>query len=399
MYDARIIFLFEKYKNQQTTPSEEQELLSYFADPVYMSKLKILLGDAFDRQKIEYALDDRRASHLLERIKMADQHTRNAILQFGEQRKRSKSILRRFSAAIAVLLLASGAYYWWHYANDMGSVKNRPMLMTETGWTDRPTLTLSNGQQLVIDDMQQGTWIGDAGVRIYKETASELRYEQHNMEKAAYSSALHRIDVPYGKQIRIRLTDGTRVVVNACSALIYRPSTPQHRRWVKLMGEAYFDVKKMSIPFIIEAKNQQITVLGTKLNVLAYPDEEGLKTTLVDGRIKLNHTLLKPGEQATLKDGNIILNKVNTDQVVAWTNGYMTLDNEDIYAIMRKISRWYRVNVTYQGDLPSDQFGGVVKQFRHVEDLLDVLTELGGIHFKIFAAPPGEKERRIVVMP
>jgi len=131
--------------------------------------------------------------------------------------------------------------------------------------------------------------------------------------------------------------------------------------------------------------------------VNAYPDEEEVKTTLLEGSVKLHNgqqsSMLKPGEQAVLGPANSLrIQAVDVDEAVAWKNGYFIFDNENIQGIMRKVSRWYDVDVEYTGKLDEGSFGGTVSRFKSVSGVLKSLELTGTVHFKL-------QGRRITVMP
>jgi transmembrane sensor len=170
-------------------------------------------------------------------------------------------------------------------------------------------------------------------------------------------------------------------------------------RNVEVSGEVYFEVAKNAAkPFKVNFNGNTITVLGTHFNVMAYPEEAKSKVTLLEGSVKLSNTtgnaMLKPGMQALVKDANsaITTQKANIEAAVAWKNGYFLFDNENIQSIMRKISRWYDVDVAYQGEMTGKEFSGSISRFENVSEVLGMLELTGSIHFNL-------RERRIKVMP
>lgn len=160
-------------------------------------------------------------------------------------------------------------------------------------------------------------------------------------------------------------------------------------RTVELTGEAYFEVAvNKSKPFHVKVNGMDVEVLGTAFNVNAYPDESSIKTTLLEGAVKLvkgkNDIMLKPGEQAqTTGESGLLLNKdVNVDQAIAWKNGHFSFDGSDIYGVMRQISRWYGVEVQYDGAVPGKSFDGTIGRDLNLTQVLTGLSR-GGIHFRL----------------
>jgi ferric-dicitrate binding protein FerR (iron transport regulator) len=196
-----------------------------------------------------------------------------------------------------------------------------------------------------------------------------------------------------GRQWQLTLPDGTKVWLNAASSIHYPLSFTGKEREVEITGEAYFEVVHNSKqPFKVKVAGQVINDIGTSFNVNAYPDEPSLQTTLVDGVIMVNGTKLKPGQQAALINNQIIVSSANIEQALAWKNGAFSFDNADIYTMMRQLSRWYNVEVIYEGKPDSTPFKGEIGRSLTLAQVLKVLESLH-VHFRI------EEDKRIVILP
>jgi ferric-dicitrate binding protein FerR (iron transport regulator) len=113
---------------------------------------------------------------------------------------------------------------------------------------------------------------------------------------------------------------------------------------------------------------------------------------LLEGSVKVNDKILKPNEQSTLVNGQISIQQVDVDNVVAWKNGMFLFEDETLANIMRKIERWYDVEVVYTNGIDKNElYGGGVSRYDNVSKVLEKLTLTGGIHFKI-------EGRKITVM-
>jgi ferric-dicitrate binding protein FerR (iron transport regulator) len=154
-----------------------------------------------------------------------------------------------------------------------------------------------------------------------------------------------------------------------------------------------------------------VEVLGTHFNINAYPDETVINTTLLEGSVRVSkHTtdsktesgerLLKPGQQAKLSV-NIQVSNADVQAAVAWKNGYFVFTHEPIQSIMRQLSRWYDVDVVYQGKATTENFTGTVSRFENISEVLDMLQLTGAVHFKIESQTGNmqKPQRRIIVMP
>jgi transmembrane sensor len=192
------------------------------------------------------------------------------------------------------------------------------------------------------------------------------------------------------------LPDGSKVWLNSASTLRFPALFSGNTREVELNGEAYFDVaKNPNKPFKVITKDQIVEVLGTQFNINSYSDEETFKTTLIEGSVKIIYkdrvVLLSPGQQfqPSMKSSKVI--EADTEEVTAWKNGYFLFKDEDIQSIMRKVSRWYNVDVNYSGNIPDVGFGGNISRSKDINEVLNVLQLTNAVHFKV-------EGRRITVM-
>lgn len=293
--------------------------------------------------------------------------------------------------AVAVVVILSGIYLLndrnnasvnspnIHLANDIAPGKNVA------------TLTLANGKTITLSGSKSGVVI----------KASALTYSDGTTIEniKVKGTEISTITTPRGGQYNIELPDGTTVALNAASTLKFPSSfSGLVNRRVELAGEGYFQVAPdKKHPFIVKSAGQTIQVLGTHFNINSYDDEPVIKTTLLEGSIKVstylkgtsvpspgNTAILRPGEQAQLgDDGKLHTAEVNTKEVVAWKDGKFVFKDETLASIMRKISRWYNVDVIYQGINPEEPFWGSISKFENVSKVLEKLELTGGVHFKI----------------
>ena len=204
--------------------------------------------------------------------------------------------------------------------------------------------------------------------------------------------AYHTLYVPRGGQYKVKLPDGTKVWMNSESTLYFPITSNGKDRQVRLTGEAYFEVAhNKRLPFKVQTGDQLVSVLGTHFNVKGYPEDADIATTLLQGSVRISKLstgqakMLLPGQQSNLKQSrkDIDISYVKTDQAIAWKNGYFLFDNQDIKSVMKTISRWYNVDVTYSKNLGNDRFGGTFSRNANLSELLTNLQELGGVRFQI----------------
>ena len=189
------------------------------------------------------------------------------------------------------------------------------------------------------------------------------------------------------KVVTIRLSDGTEVWLNSESSLRYPASFRGAERKVEITGEAYFEVAHNTTPFMVKKDAMEIKVLGTHFNINTYEDEGIMKVTLLEGSIQIsisNHqNLLKPGQQAQIKDDIKLINGVDIEEVMAWKNGKFQFgEKADLNLIMRKIARWYDVDVEYEGGTINQRFGGEMPMNSNLSQVLEILRT-SGVNFTI----------------
>ncbi len=247
----------------------------------------------------------------------------------------------------------------------------------------KPTLTLANGTVIRLDTARKGNltasnliWKTDSNSLVIQQTAKPAEDE------------FSTLTTPTGTSYQIRLADGSRVWLNAGSSLTFPVSFPGNDRRVILSGEGYFEItKNMNKPFLVDAGNGVVRVLGTEFNVRNYVDEPSEKTTLVQGLISLragaDSTILKPGHQAVLgRSGKIKIASINTQQAVAWRQNLFWFQDEPFDEIMNEIARWYPIHVTYEGQL-TERFSGILPRSRSLIEVLKTLELEDYVHFRI----------------
>ncbi|MNJ95652.1 fec operon regulator FecR [compost metagenome] len=281
----------------------------------------------------------------------------------------------RVSIAAAVAILALGvAAYFFNAGNSNHQFKIASGSDIAPG-RNKATLTLDDGKTILLSDAQKNVII-DAGRLSYNDGTE--------ITSIPRTDAI--VSTPRGGTYQVTLSDGTKVWLNAESSLKFPSSfSGAAQRKVVLKGEAYFEVaKNKKQPFLVTTDRQEVEVLGTHFNINSYSDELSTKTTLLEGAVRVNQTILTPGHQSVLTNGIIKVNKVNPDEAIDWKNGEFVCNNEPLSSIMRKISRWYDVEVVYSHpELKNKTFSGSLSRYDHVSGVLNALEQAGTIKFKL----------------
>lgn len=293
------------------------------------------------------------------------------------------------SAAAAVLLI--GGLFFFINRNNSGAVKPDVAVVEQDIAPGRQsaTLTLADGKKIVLSDAANGKLIEEAGVSITKAADGQLVYELKDKGQAAQNK-INTLSTAKGETYRLRLPDGSLVWLNAASSLTYAFSLNERgERRVKLSGEAYFEIAKdKAHPFVVSTDRQEVQVLGTHFNVNSYSDEPVTATTLLEGSVKVisgkNTEVLKPGEQAMNSGNAILVNKVEVDNMVDWKSGEFYLNHVNFKLGMRKIARWYDVEVIYNASVPDDmEIGGWVSRTEKLSSVLKSIESAGLVKFRV----------------
>jgi len=300
---------------------------------------------------------------------------------------------KRIGIAATVAIAVIGATLWYSTQNGNKNVLKASVAKNINTGKVGATLTLANGKKIKLSDAVNGEIANELGVSVTKTQNGQLMYEfKSSSTKAATKNAVNTLSTGRGETYILILPDQSKVWLNAASSITYSTNLVDSKgiRRVQLQGEAYFEIfKDKTHPFIVHTDNQDVEVLGTHFNINSYADEAVTATTLLEGSVKISTAkssrLLKPNQQALQRnDGNVEIREVNTDDVVAWKDGYFIFEDETLESIMRRISRWYDVEVEYAKDVDKNKlYGGGVSRYNNVSTVLEILASTKNIHFKI----------------
>ena len=374
-----IDILYRKMASEPLSQEEEQTFEKWHAESDAHKKYyerfcaqqeKIMTGD-------RSAVDVRKGFHSLER------KNRKRTLRLYVRRN------RWVAAVILFLLIGGGAFL----LQKEQAVRQPKHLAHSMGSHQAITLRLPMGQQLELDSLSLGRVIRkDSGVMI---SLSEegLRYERR-ATKAERTLQYNELEVPTGGEFKVTLEDGTKVYLNSNTRLRYPVRFGGDERRVILEGEAYFEVAKSEMPFIVETALEEVTVFGTKFNIMAYENEDVTQTTLVEGSVGVrvkekknaDFRKIKPGEQFRLnkESAEIDVVKVNVFPYVAWKDGLFVSQNDNLEVIMRKLERWFDVEVFYQNPgLKKKRFFGIMERQSNLQAILEIISEAGDVRFEM----------------
>jgi ferric-dicitrate binding protein FerR (iron transport regulator) len=388
---GRITLLIDKYTSGTATPAEEEELASLLEEPS---------GDQAAR---DYLIQQLQQMPLLpEHDEARWQAIRDAIHRMDKEDTPVKKRMPLIRWAAAAVLI--GGIVAWYLNKQKKADRTEPAIAVQY---DRPPggnvalLTLADGSTIALDSTHDGVIAQQGNTKIAKLGNGQLAYKKADDKEGTGIPVHNTLTTPRGGQYRLILPDGTAVWLNAASSITYPTAFTGNERTVQIAGEAYFEVQKdKSRPFRVKfnagADSGVIEVLGTDFNINAYTDEDAVRTTLLEGSVRVvsrEATLLKPGQQVQMdsKGYTKLIPDADVEDAIAWKNGRFHFENADIQTVMRQIARWYNVEVIFEGKITTAKFEGDIPRSSQLTEVFKIL-ELSKVHFKI-------DDKKVTVMP
>jgi ferric-dicitrate binding protein FerR (iron transport regulator) len=302
-----------------------------------------------------------------------------------------RPVLWRAVAALLILLAGTGGYF--ALIRKSSSVTTHPAALTVQNdiapGGNRAILTLSGGQNILLDSAANGTLTRQGRALVEKQNG-QLSYTAGDQKGETGKAPMYNtLSIPRGGQYRLILPDGTKVWLDAESSITYPTAFAGKIREVTIMGQAYLDVvHNPKIPFRVIVNGVGITDIGTQFNICAYKDDPMTRITLVDGAVSVRKgntkMLLHPGEQAASLNSEELqkIKVMDIDAVIAWKNGIFHFNHTTLPMVLQQLSRWYNMQVEYEGKPPVMKFSGELGRNLSLAQLLTLLGKTG-LHFRI----------------
>lgn len=398
--------LVQRHIDNQLTEEEEEAFFSLLQQDEYRLLLQQVVDEKF---RLSQLTGPSISPHRLQQI-------RDQILASKTTRQVPLFMLRRIAAAAAILLFIAGAVYFWRLSKQERMLTQvQPSQPADVApGRNGAILTLADGQKVVLDSLGNGVIATQHGTRAVLQDG-QLAY--HSTGNETENIAYNTVTTPKGRQFQVQLPDGTHVWLNAASSITYPTVFKDKRREVTITGEVYFEVANLRLrsgqkqPFIVQVNKQtQIEVLGTHFNVNAYDNEGSIKTTLLEGKVRVasgkgpvaggkatsesfQEVVLKPGEQAiaSARSSLTIDHSPDIQQVMAWKSGLFNFNGRDIIAAMDEIGRWYDLEVMYESAPKPRQIVGEIQRNLTLSELMTVLKKLD-IHYRL-------EGRQLIITP
>ncbi len=378
---SRIAFLLKKSKDNLLSGEEAIELENWNA------------SNSHNPEPFKKLTDDNIiGDELLEMEKFPLQHHTQKILSKTVPVYHIKFI--RIAAVAASVLLISFAS--WFFINEKNIDNNSSQLANQNKTiilpgSNKATLTLANGKIILLDSNNKVNETGNIKA-INKDGKILFKVAGNNDETA---TAFNTVTTPKGGQYEVELSDGTQVWLNASSSITFPSAFHGKERNVSVTGEAYFEVAhNAQKPFSVKVRNMNVQVLGTHFNINAYDDESDIKTTLLQGSVKVNNQItLSPGQQSQVNGNGIIqvAKSINVESVMAWKNGRFVFNNSDVPTIMRALGKWYDVDIVYKNVTTDERFSANVSRQKTLNEVVKIL-KLSNINCSL-------EGRKLIVLP
>lgn len=368
MRKQEFLTLLDKYLNGETSIEEEELLSKFHATYRHHEHLDDSFFTEDLRLEILSKIENRIGTH---QVKVYNWRHWAAI-----------------AAAILITLSGITNYYQrWNETTYQQIANNAENVLPGK---NKAILRLANGKVISLDeaDIHAHTILREQGLTIQRNKSGQLVYIIGN-EQNTNAMGNNTIETPRGGQYQVILPDGTHVWLNSESSLTYNIDFKKQRK-VHLKGEAYFEVAKKTVPFIVQNEMQEIRVLGTHFNVNSYQDEAYSQTTLLEGQVEIsalnnkNQTILmKPNFSVTTNNTSGISKQSEADiaAIMAWKNGDFHFEDQKLSTILRGISRWYNVQVDYNS-LPNTHYTLQISKHVRLSDVLKMLEKTGPVTFQ-----------------
>lgn len=391
--NSTIFILIEKYYNKTASPQEIRELFDLLKSSSD-DELTELMRKEWENQENSYPIFSLEMSENILRKILSDGNDEKAQTEDSVFIKKITwpIFYRSLSAAAAIIILLGFGLYFRssRTSNPEAQIASLQINPDNLPGINKAVLILGNGRKIILQSLSNGLIAKTENFEVKKTDHGELVYNGFDSNyKNARSEDFNTLITPRGGEYRVTLPDGSKVWLNAISTIKFPGVFKGNIREVELNGEAYFEIAKNSaMPFRVKSNGTEIEVIGTHFNVKSYGNEKLMKTTLVEGSIKItagnSSHLLKPGQQAIVTKGKMsVLDNVDIVEQLAWKNGLFLFKDASIVEIMEQASLWYDLKVTFEGKISTKKFTGKISRNASPTEFMNMLKYIG-IQYKMY---------------
>lgn len=388
-----IEWLLGRFFNGTASASEKAALFEYLQRPENDAILKQWIDKVEPGQLVAQSFPEGTADAMLQAIFRAGAQPALQEEEKASPVKKMRKLWRWYAAAMVLIITGAVVYFFGIPEKENGKEttasvsKDKQNIQPIQPGTDKAVLILDDGREVELDNKGNQMVDAGAGTSVSRNNAMLDYTDLHRSANATGNLPViyHTLSTPKGAQYQLTLSDGSRVWLNAASAIRF-PVVFDAAREIEVQGEVYIEVQQnRNKPFIIRSNEAVVQVLGTSININAYTNEEASKITLVNGSVRVQKgnakatggVVLKQGQQALLFPGlqhrQIQVKEVDVQQQIAWKNGQFSFNSTDIAALMRQMERWYNVEVIYPKGIPADRFTGNIPRSVNLNQFLEIL--------------------------
>ncbi len=388
MIDKEFNKLLQKYLTDSLSEKKLDELIGELRKGKSGDLLRQAVDEAFRSREFTGLTDSESYDTIFDELmESAREPNREISMRLNSEENkpgRRISLFYRIAVAAAVLVAVVLGSLWITQQRAEPVVNEVADLAPGS---NRALLTLGDGTTILLDSALNGLLAEQAGTQVVKVEDGRLAYTSEGKRKS--EMVYNTVSTPRAGQYELMLPDGSKVWLNSESSIRFPVSFIGSFRVVEITGEAFFEVvENYEMPFRVNTAGITVEVLGTSFNVMAYADEGSVNTTLVEGSVQIvspvYQTTIAPGQMATADgSGQIsVENDVNIEEIIAWKEGLFIFNSATLEQIMNQVSRWYDVDIEYEGEMTDKTFTGIVSRYSNVSQLLKIM-EQAGIRFLI----------------
>ncbi|PKV52905.1 FecR family protein [Aquimarina sp. MAR_2010_214] len=311
-----------------------------------------------------------------------------SVTEYYNKRKKRRLVYYYISVAAAITIMFFSIKYTNTYQNS-SALKN---YVDVTG----TNIDKDGDVKLVLNDKEEVQITEEAPSITYSSSGGEVTVNNSKIVEQSLENTFNTIIVPYGKRIKITLSEGTKVWLNSGSRLTYPVVFNGDKREVHLIGEAIFDVMHNNKqPFYVVTDDYDIKVLGTVFNVSSYSDDDYTSTALERGSVMIKYKgssffwkssmKITPGTLAIYnnKTKKMSSNRVDVTKYMSWRDGKFIFKKQRMDVIVKKLSRYYNVTILIESEeLKKQTFSGHLDLKDSVEKVMEVLKQSTDLRYK-----------------
>ena len=401
-YENRVRYLLDRCLSGKETTMEREELDAHFAEGNDDENLSEELLNTFYQSKDLVDMVPEKQNQILNAIRSLDDNIDPII----------KIRYWRWTGVAAVFLAVLLSVIWLRKeerpsekvnitakkeidSNQIGYESDR-IVEDRAPAKDVAVLEMADGSRFELEKLGSEEAIEKEGIimKRAKDGTLLLRFVSDFEKNRNFANHINTIKTPRGGTYKVILPDNTIVHLNSDSKLSFPTAFDAKERRVSFEGEGYFNVAKdTSKQFVVVSeagkKNQEIRVYGTAFNLAAYPDDSAIKTTLVEGSVKVrelrtgSELILKPHELAVLNNDGLTMEIADLEANLAWKNNMFYFAGVPVETVFKHISRWYDVDIVYPREMQVEPLWGQISRKKKLSEVLEILEKTTQLKFKI----------------